>query len=114
ITPLTAAVSVLIPRAARVARNDALTASPSSTAVPARSKTTSSIMVCSQPVRHDLFGQTERKGHPGPADTGHGQHLWAEVGDDVRGRGVIYVGPVPAGGDGQVRDRQEGPQVGED
>src|SRR5579871_1801584 len=102
ITVFTTAGSASIPQAARVARNDVLTASPSYTVVPARSKTASLIMVNSQPVGNDALRQAERQGHAGPADAGHGHGLRVEVGDDVGGGGMLDVGPVPAGGDGQV------------
>src|SRR5579871_1256982 len=113
ITEFTTAGSASKPQAAKVARKDALTASPSCTVVPARSKTTSSIMVRSQPVVDNLLRQSEGESHAGPANAGYGQHARRRMRDHVGCRGVFDIATVPAGGDGQLRDRQESLQVGE-
>ena len=77
------------------------------------SKTTNSIMGCSQPIAHDLFCQSERKSHASPTHAGHCHYSGAEWGDGVCGCGVLDVGPVPACGNCQVRYCEEGLQIGE-
>src|SRR5262249_13749132 len=110
-TLLTVAGSASTPAAPRAARDDALTASPSWPVVPAMSKTTSSIMALSQKGAHGLLREAERQGHPGAPYSGDGKDLRRGARDDVGGRRMFDIDPVPARGDGQVGDVHERAQV---
>src|SRR5947209_6101351 len=102
--------------AARLARTDPLTPSGSLTVVPAKSKTTSFGSMSGPPEFpvDQLLGHSERERHPRAADAGDGHDVRGRPGGDDRFGRVLEVDAVPAGGDVQVGQVEEGPQVAED